>query len=274
MNAFEKFDLTGKTALVTGGGTGLGYFMTRALLKAGAKVMIAARRVDVLDQAAQRLAREVDGAQVLTHFIDLANLADIPNKAAEIAKTLNGVDIFIGNAAQDLMEYVCEADDEKISENMQVNVTANIVLTKYFVPHMKKKRWGRLIYSASIAANRPSGDEKMAIYAATKGAVTAFTRGAANEFGRYGITANSLVIGVFGTEMLLNNLAKMPPEVAEQVKASLASMTSLGRIAQGEELEGVIQLLASNAGSYVSGTEQVIDGGLSGMMRPMAPLKN
>src|SRR5512137_3066637 len=100
-DAFKKFELTGKTALVTGGGAGLGYNVTRALVHSGAKVMIAARRGHVLADAAKKLMEETPGSEVLWHVFDLSKRDTISDLASHAIKTMGGVDIYVGNAAQD-----------------------------------------------------------------------------------------------------------------------------------------------------------------------------
>lgn len=268
-DTFKKFDLTGKTAFVTGGGTGLGYCIARGLARAGASVMIAARREDVLKASAERMTEETNGKQVLYSAVDLTDRKSIANTVEYATKALNGVDIFVGNAGQDMFEPFENVKDETIDHIFQVNVAANISLTRDFLPHMRQKKWGRLIYSSSITSHRSPADEGMTLYAATKGALNTFARAIANEFGRDGITANSLVLGVWKTEMLLDNLDRLGPEVAKVVTDAFENMTSLGRLGEGEELEGLVQLLASDAGSYITGTESVIDGGMDVMLKPV-----
>jgi NAD(P)-dependent dehydrogenase (short-subunit alcohol dehydrogenase family) len=267
------FDLTGRKAFVTGGGTGLGYYMARSLVKAGAKVMIAARRENTLQDASLRMNREVGGETVEWCRIDLSDPRDIADKATYAGDKLGGVDILIGNAAQDGFEPFNQVEAERINQLFQINVTANMLLTRYFLPPMQANHWGRIIFSSSIAAKRPSGNENMVVYAATKGALSSFAKAIANEVGRDGINVNSLILGVWQTEMFLDNIAKLDPAVARSITESLEGMTSLGRLGKAEELEGLIQLLASDAGSYITGTESVIDGGMNSMMRPMPSRK-
>jgi NAD(P)-dependent dehydrogenase (short-subunit alcohol dehydrogenase family) len=270
-DAFKKFDLTGKTAFVTGGGTGLGYYMARGLARSGARVMISARRQEVLAASAAKLSEE-SGNEVLTCAIDLSdrkNIADVSRLAVE---TLGGVDIFVGNAGQEGKALAEEDPQEMLDNLMQVNFAANVSLMAAFLPHMKAKKWGRIIFSSSESSKRAVSIGQ-SMYAASKGAINSFTRMSAAEVGHFGITVNSLIIGVFITEMLQTNVIDRFDQLygdgagAKFVK-DFAANTALGRLGNPEELEGQIQLLASDAGSYITGTEVIVDGGMHMMMRP------
>lgn len=266
-------NLRGRTALVTGGATGLGYHMTRALARAGATVLIAARREDVLRQAAERLNADGDVAgEVRWHMVDLADRTSIAALAAHAIETLRGIDIFIGNAGQDFNEHIANIQNSSIDRIMQVNVSANVELVRAFLPGMRVKKWGRVMFSSSVSTIVTSPHEGIGMYTATKGALNAFARTLAVEAGHDNITANSLVIGFFITDMVKHAeelLRKTQGEAAaRRFMQDFVGMTALGRAGKPQELEGLIQLLASDAGSYITGTNLVIDGGMSIMLRP------
>jgi NAD(P)-dependent dehydrogenase (short-subunit alcohol dehydrogenase family) len=277
-DAFDKFDLTGKTALVTGGATGIGYFMSRGLMRSGAKVMLAARRENVLKEAAAKLKSESKGGEVLYCGVDLGKRASVQALAAHAAQTMGGVDIFIGNAAQDVFEPIDKITDDAIDRMFQVNVSANIELMRAFVPRMRKNKWGRIMFSSSTTSILSSAQEGMANYTATKASLNALARTVAVETGHDGITVNSILLGVFLTPMLQEQFGFLEKsQGAAAVKAftdGFTSMTALGRLARCEEIEGFIQLLASDAGSYITGSSLTIDGGLSVMLRPNPPPAN
>jgi NAD(P)-dependent dehydrogenase (short-subunit alcohol dehydrogenase family) len=270
--AFTKFDLTGKTAVVTGGATGLGYYMTRGLARSGATVLIAARRTEVLAKAAAQLNSEFDEERVRLRTVDLADRSSVRDLAGYAVAELGGVDVFIGNAAQEFLEPVDEIRVESIDQIMQVNVTANIQLFREFLPGMRAKKWGRVLFSSSASSVAAPANDHMGMYTATKGALNSFTRTAANEVGPDGITVNSLLLGVFWTEMMeathQNLAAGYGQQAADDFKQVLVDMTSLARWGRPEEVEGLVQFLASDAGSYMTGTNLLIDGGLSIMVRP------
>jgi len=269
--ALQKFDLHGKTAFITGGGTGLGYVMARGLANLGAKVMIASRRVAVLERAATKLADET-GATVLYSPIDLADRNSVAAVAERVVGILGGVDIFIGNGGQDGLQLIEETDDDTVERLFQVNTLSNIALARGFIPHMRKKRWGRIIFSNSATAKCGTFDDGMGAYAATKGALNAFTRVAASETGHDGITVNSVIFGVFLTEIVqgvLDSIEKTQgAHAAQAFLKNYSCMTAVGHLGMPDDVAGVIQLLASDAGRYITGAEIPVDGGLTITMKP------
>jgi 3-hydroxybutyrate dehydrogenase len=272
-NAFTKFDLSGRTALVTGGGTGLGYFMSRGLARSGARVIIAARRAEVLKLAADRLTDE-SGHEVLWYTVDLADQSSREALIAHAETVLGGVDILVANAAHALMAPVEQIDQTSLDAMMEVNISANLHLLRAFLPGMRAKKWGRVLFSSSATSVQASPHEGIGMYTAVKGALNAFTRTAAAESGHDGVTVNSLILGLYLTELA--------EELAESLDAqhgagagkayldSYSCMTALGRLGRCDEVEGVVQLLASDAGGYITGTNLAIDGGLTAMIRPNA----
>jgi gluconate 5-dehydrogenase len=267
------FDLKGKTALVTGGATGLGYHMTRALARAGATVLIAARREALLRSAAEKLNadRAVTG-KVRWYPVDLAKRESVAELAAHAIEELGGIDIFVGNAGQDFNEHIAAIKDSSIDQITRVNVSANVELVRAFLPGMRARKWGRFLFSSSVSTVVTSPHEGIGMYTATKGALNAFTRTLAAEAGHDNITANALVLGFFVTDLVreAQELLRKTQgeEAARKFMEDFVGMTALGRAGRPEELEGLIQLLASDADSYITGTNLVIDGGLSIMLRP------
>ena len=277
MNAFEQFDLHGKRAVVTGGATGMGYYMARGLARAGAKVLIAARRENMLQQATEQFNAEPIAEKSIYHVVDLANRASIKSFITAATEKLGGVDILVGNAGLDLLEPIESIKDESIDEIFQVNLSANIELMRGFLPGMRKKQWGRIILVSSASTLCASYCDGMTAYVATKGGLEAATRTIAAETGRDGITVNSIVPGIFMTELFSHSTTRHDgdgnddyggEDSGQAFLDAMFSMTALGRGADCREMEGVVQLLASNAGSYITGASIVVDGGLSIMMRP------
>lgn len=272
MKTFNKFNLSGKTALITGGATGLGFHMAKALAEAGATVLIAARREKVLREAAELLNSDPEIGDVKWYPADLASRSSIRALSSHAIDTLGGVDIFVGNAGQDFNEHLLDIKDESIDQIMQVNISANVELVRAFMPGMRKNRWGRILFSSSVSTVVTSPHEGIGMYTATKGALNAFTRTVATEAGHENITANSLILGFFVTDMVRHAQELLrrnqSDEAAEKFMEDFVGMTALGRAGKPEELEGLIQLLASDAGSYITGTNFVVDGGMSIMLRP------
>lgn len=268
----DKFSLEGRAAVVTGGSTGLGYAMARALMRSGAKVLIAARREDVLKDAAEQLRSESMSGEVLYRPVDLVDRAALREFADLATADLGGVDIFVGNAGQDLFEPVDHISDENLDTLIAINLVSNILLTREFLPGMRAKRWGRILFSSSTTSLVSGSSDCMSVYATTKAGLNAFTRTAAAEAGQDGVTINALALGVYATQMFQENLERISATMGEGAStgltAMIASMTALGRLGDPEELEGIIQLLASDAGSYITGQTLPIDGGLSTALWP------
>lgn len=268
-NGFSKFDLTGKTALVTGGATGLGLEMTRALLQSGAKVMMAARRENILKQVAQQISEELGVDTLSYHCVDLSRRDSVQALADHVIATFGGLDIFIGNAGMEAQQRIEDITDQAMDDTLRINLSANIELTRAFLPHMRKNKWGRIIYSSSEASEFGS-DDVLSVYGAAKSGLNAFARSVACEAGYDGITANTLVIGVFLTDMAMEhlNFEELGEEGMRELMEKYISMVPLRRPGMPSEIGGLIQLLASDAGSYISGVSIPIDGGWSAMMKP------
>jgi gluconate 5-dehydrogenase len=269
---FEKFRLTGKTAVVTGGGTGIGYFMARGLARCGARVLIAARREKVIADATIRLSAESDGAEVLYQCLDLADRSSIRQFVRHATEKVGAIDILVGNAGLNIQEDVGDIADGSMDQMFQVNVAANIALLRSFLPAMRDKKWGRAIFTSSVASLRGPPVDRASIYSMCKAGIDGFVRSAAAELGPHGITVNSIIPGTFKTDMLRDASETMDKAYgaghALAYFEEFTAMTALGRMAECPEMEGLVQLLASEAGSYITGQSIAIDGGLSIMMRP------
>ena len=168
--------------------------------------------------------------------------------------------------------HVENISDEAIDTMLQANISANVELVRAILPGMRAKRWGRILFSSSATTAVTSPFEGSSMYTAVKGAINAFTRTLSTEVGHDNITANALILGFFVTDMVLhaeNDLREREgDQAANKFMEDFVGMTALGRAGRPDELEGLVQLLASDAGSYITGSCLVIDGGLSIMLRP------
>lgn len=266
-NVFERFNLQGRTALITGGSKGIGKGFAFALLEAGAEVMIAARGKDAL-KAAQSELKAGTGREPHLAVVDLYDRTSTEKLAKEALDRLGHVDIFIANAAVEHGQSVDGITDEALDAAVAANLASSILLTRALVPSMKERGWGRVIYLSSVTTSIASADGH-GVYSATKAALEAFARVAAIELGPHRITVNTISPGVFYTEMAKTNMDQLGAEGAEAVYRSFAEMTAFGRWGDTGELEGAALLLASDAGSYITGSVLHVDGGLSIKMRPM-----
>lgn len=273
-HAFQDFELSGKCALVTGGGTGIGYNITRALARAGARVMICSRRHDVLKAAAEQLQADPLIKEVSYQTVDLADRASVARLIDHANGAFGGVDIFVGNAALTCLELLEQIKDESIDAMLAANLAANIHLVRGFAPHMRTKRWGRIVLISSLTSLTASPHEGHSVYSAVKGGLNSFVRAIAVETGRDGITANTLVLGPFLTDITRDNFALLDRQYGAGAGAAMmddfCTMTAVGYMADCHEIEGIVQLLASNAGRYITGTNIPVDGGMGIVLRPFA----
>lgn len=246
-----RFDLGGRAALVTGGSKGLGKAMARGLAEAGADVVIASRHEDELRAALEEI---LDGTGGFGGYVvaDLAEPDAVERVAQEALEQLGRVDVLVSNAGSNVPQPVDEVTDETWDFVLGLHLGAAMRLTRALAPQMKERQWGRIVVTGSImgAVSLPG----RATYSAAKAALGGFVRGAAIDLGPFGITVNCIAPGAFVTD---NGERHWTPE---QLRA-LAERTALERWAMPEELVGPLLLLASDAGSYITGSTLVVDGG-------------
>ena len=245
------FDLSGRTALVTGGSKGLGKAMARIFAQAGADIVISSRHEDELRKA---LAEITAGTNVRGKYFvaDMTDRADSDRLAKDALAVTGRVDIVVNNAGSNVPQELDQTTDESWDRIVELNLTSGMRLCRALVPGMKERKWGRLIHISSImglASKKGRG-----VYSGTKAALIGMTRAHALELGPWNITVNCIAPGPFLTDLPGSVLS------AEE-KAVFASRTALGRWGDPQELGGPALLLASDAGSYITGTTLVVDGG-------------
>lgn len=263
----ELFNLTGKTALVTGSSRGLGKEFASALAAAGAQVMLNATQEKLLNEVETEL--KTQGFSVYSCAANLKDSSEIDKLVKVCQEKLGHVDILVANAGIELPGFIDSVSDETIQDSLQVNLVAPMQLTRALVPDMKKNKWGRLIYLSSISGFQGQGQTGHAVYSATKSALQGYLQTASMEVGPYGITANAIAPGVFLTDMAKDSLDEMG-EVGQQFYNDYASMTALGRWGNTrDEIIGPVLLLASDAGGYITGSTLLVDGGARAAALPL-----
>jgi NAD(P)-dependent dehydrogenase (short-subunit alcohol dehydrogenase family) len=207
------------------------------------------------------------------HAVDLVDRQSVRALAEHANKSLGGIDILVGNAGATYAEQVQEVKTESVDALFQLHMTSNLQLAQAFLPRMEERKWGRFIFSSSIGSIMNAPLQGTFIYNSAKAAVNAFARSLAGDLGRANITANAIILGFFMTDILTDAVKEMNDtlgaKAAKDFLNMIASNTALGRIGDPAEIEGLIQLLASDAGGYITGTNTVIDGGMSIMMRAL-----
>jgi len=251
MSTDSLFSLTGRSALVTGGSRGIGKAIGLGFARAGAELFLCSRHEKEISAAADEI-RGQTGVRVEWAVADMAKRDDVRRLAGEAMGRLGKIDILVNNAGWNIPQPIDEIRDQDWDYLVELNLTSCMALTRALVPGMKERRWGRVIHISSIMG-LASTPERNA-YSATKAALTGLAMASALELGRFGITVNCIAPGPIATEMPMSILSK-------QQQDALAARTAMNRWARPEELIGPALLLASEAGSYVTGTVLVVDGG-------------
>lgn len=247
----ELFDLRGRTALITGGSRGLGKAIATAFTSAGANVLISARQEDQLRATAAELGAKTKNK---VHWLaaDLSRRNATVRLAKRATDVLGKVDILVNNAGAYHSEAITEIQQRSWDGLLALNLTSCMLLMRELAPGMKRRGWGRIINISSIlgmASRQGAG-----AYSATKAALVGLTRASAIELGPFGVTVNCLAPGPF-------NVSTPDATPTNRQKANFARRTALGRWGRPEELAGPALLLASDAGSYITGTTIAVDGG-------------
>lgn len=249
--ASQLFDLTGRVALVTGGSKGLGKAMSRGLAESGADVVVASRNERELRSA---LGEILEGTGRRGHYVvaDLSRREEADRLARAALAQAGRVDILVNNAGTNRPEAIDAITNEAWDGVLEVNLSSAMALTRALVPHMKERRWGRVIHISSVMGYLSK--EKRNGYSATKAALLGLARASALDLGPFGITVNCIAPGPFLTDLPMSLLS-------EAERRSFADHTALGRWGDPKELVGPLLLLASEAGSYITGAGLLVDGG-------------
>ncbi len=249
----ELFSLRGRTAVVTGGSSGIGRGMALALGRAGARVVLVARGEQALRGAAAELAAA--GAQARWVSTDLGDRAEVERGAARAAAAFGEPDILVNCAALNIRPPLAELTASQWDQLMAVNLTAPFLLGQRFGPGMAERGWGRILNVASQQALRAFGNSGG--YGAAKGGLAALTRSQAEAWGAGGVCCNAIAPGFVATPLTAE-------VAADPVRsAALAARTMIGRNGVAADFAGAAVFLAGPASEYVTGQVICVDGGFS-----------
>lgn len=244
--------LTGKTALVTGAGRGIGRSIALALARQGAKVCVS--DVDLTNAAKVACELEALGAQVLVCQTDISDENQVTQMVAQCVDAFGTVDILVNNAGIVYTKPIIETDEAAWDKVVSINLKGVFLCTKAAFPVMMNHQSGKIINIASVAGKRGGGLLGSSSYAASKGGVIAFTKSAAREGGPYGINVNAVAPAFTETDMT--------KEVAPDKKEAILRMVPLGRAGKPEDVAAAVCFLASAQADYITGEIMDVDGGL------------
>jgi gluconate 5-dehydrogenase len=246
------FDLTGKIALVTGSGQGLGFTIARGLGEAGATLILNGRNEEKLERAVVTLSAA--GHQVTGCAFDVSNARQVQEKIPHLEKAIGPIHILVNNAGIQRRGPLEKVDEAVWHEVLNTNLTAVFLLSQQVAQGMITRKAGKIINICSLMSEmaRPT----VGPYTAAKGGVKMLTKSMAVEWGRYNIQVNGLGPGYFATEM--NKPLKEDP----QFDAWIRSRTPAGRWGEPGELIGAAVFLASQASDFVNGQIIYVDGGI------------
>jgi gluconate 5-dehydrogenase len=249
----NPFDLTGKTALVTGASRGLGQQFARALANAGADVAITSRTLDSLNDTAQEI--ESLGRRVVRVELNVREEASIQSAVSEVVRQLGHIDILMNNAGCNIRKPAVDVTWEDWSTIVDTNLRGIFFVAQAVARHMIPRRYGRIINMGSVTC--VAGYAGLGPYGASRGGVKQLTMSLAHDWGPHGITVNCLAPGWFKTNQN-RALYEMPGWVEY-----LCERIPLGRPGSPADLDGALLLLASDAGRYITGQTLLVDGGIS-----------
>lgn len=247
-------DLSGKVAIVTGASRGIGQSIAATLAAAGAKVVLASRKQETLDEVAQEI--KADGGEAIGIAAHTGEKETLRNLVDRTVEQYGGVDILVNNAATNPhFGKMLEAEDSLWQKTIEVNLMGNVWLCQAVVPLMRERGGGKIINIASVVGLRPGHFQ--GIYSITKAGIISLTQTLAMELGEDNIQVNAIAPGLIKTKfarVLWEN---------DAMRGEIEGKTPAGRIGQPQDIAGMALWLASSFSDFTTGETIVIDGGLT-----------
>lgn len=252
--------LEGRTAVVTGGGRGIGAAIARTLAEAGATVLVSARTQGEIEGVASALAEGGHGSHAVA--CDVTDEDSVRELARQAGERVGGVDILVNSAGIAFSSPIRKTGLDDWNRVLAVNATGTFLCTRAFVPGMVERKWGRVLNIASTAGR--TGARYIAAYAASKHAVIGLTRCVAAEVAAHGVTVNAICPGFVDSEMTRESLERIVRETGrpkEQALDAILSTTPQRRLIEPEEVAHLALALCDEAARGITGQAIVMDGG-------------
>jgi 3-oxoacyl-[acyl-carrier protein] reductase len=250
-----------RVAIVAASSQGIGRATAEAFAAEGCRVALCARKAQSLESAAEKIRKD-SGAEVFAQAFDVTDAAAVRDFVATVAAKFGGVDICVTNAGGPPAKGFLDASIEEWQKAVEANFLSTVYFAREVIPHMQRKRWGRIITITSISTRQPVPD--LVLSNAVRAAVVGLVKSLSNEFGKDGILVNNVAPGYTATERL-NQLASARSAAQgknqDEIFAAWASDTAVKRVGQPREIADAIVWLASERASYITGQTILVDGG-------------
>jgi len=254
----SKFSLKGKTAIVTGGSRGIGKAIAQGFAKAGAKVAITSRKINDLEVNAAEI--KAFGGEAFPVQAHLGKMEEISRMVKTVMDEFGRIDILVNNAGTGPASTTVLNSDERLWETiMNLNLKGLYFTSQAVAKAMKKQGGGKIVNIASVDGIKP--EPGVSIYDVSKAGVRMITSAFALELAPFNIRVNTICPGPISTNLLDSHWAHLPPEKFKKGKQELAEKTPMRRIGEPDEIVGAAIYLASDASSYTTGAEIIVDGG-------------
>ena len=254
----DCFSLKGKVALVTGGGSGIGFGISCGLAKAGASVCFNQRSIEKINKSLQEFEKE--GIKAYGYVCDVTDEKQVNDLVKQINNDLGPIDILVNNAGMIIRKDMLEISSEEFRKVVDTDLTAPFIVSKAVIPGMIKKGHGKIINICSMMSEL--GRETVSAYAAAKGGLKMLTKNICSEYGEANIQCNGIGPGYITTPLTSSLTERLPDGSRQPFDAFIISKTPAGRWGTPEDLQGPAVFLASDASNFVNGHILYVDGGI------------